>query len=217
MSSRRSKVPNSILMAVVAALLLAAPAAAASPWFSFSQSGTTASADNSDCTDNADGTVTCQGESLFVFEGTMKASGERPMKGEYVCYSQYTDTFNPETGEPIESASLFGCTLDAGTLTVNDLDSIVLAPTVIELMTVECDDAFECTETPAGSTTVYGTWTGVGPILSQKGRFTFDDGTCIQVNAERGSFREASFTGSFDAQFAQISSGRSTFRTTCTF
>lgn len=84
-------------------------------------------------------------------------------------------------------------------------------------MTIECDESFECTETPAGSTTVYGTWTGVGPVMSQKGRFTWDDGTCVQVQADKGSFREASFTGSFDAQFAQISSGRSTFRTTCVF
>jgi hypothetical protein len=216
MPRRRGPLPGAILLAIVAALLLAAPVAAASPWASFSQSGTSAMADTFDCMQNADGTETCSGESLFVFEGTMKASGERPTKGEQVCYSQYTDTFDPETGEPIDSESLFGCSLDAGTLTINDLDSIVLAPTVIELMTIECDE-FECTETPAGSTTVHGTWTGIGPVMSQKGRFTWDDGMCVQVQADKGSFREASFSGSFDAQFAQISSGRSSFRTTCVF
>lgn len=83
----------------------------------------------------------------------------------------------------------------------------VLAPTVIELMTIECDE-FGCTEAPAGSTTVYGTWSGVGPVTSQKARFTWDDGMCVQVQAEKGTFREASFTGPFDAQFAQMSSGR---------
>ena len=216
MPRRLGPISGAILLALSAALLLAAPAAAASPWDSFSQSGTSAMADSSDCTENTDGTVTCSGESLFVFEGTMKASGERPTKGEHVCYSRYTDTFDPETGEPIDLDNVSGCTLDAGTLTINELDSIVLAPTVIELMTIECDE-FECTETPAGSTTVYGTWTGVGPVMSQKGRFTWDDGTCVQVQAEKGSFREASFTGSFDAQFAELRTGRSTFRTTCTF
>ncbi len=216
MPRRLGPLPGAILLAIVAALVLAAPAAAASPWSSFSQSGTSAMADTSDCTENADGTVTCSGESLFVFEGTMKASGERPTKGEHVCYSQFTETFDPETGEVIDLQSVSGCTLDAGTLTVNDLDSIVLAPTVIELMTIECDE-FECTETPAGSTTVSGTWTGAGPVVSQKGRFTWDDGVCVQVQADRGSFREATFEGTFDAQHAEMRTGRSTFRTTCTF
>ena len=45
----------------------------------------------------------------------------------------------------------------------------------------------------------------------------WDDGMCVQVQADKGSFREASFTGSFDAQSAQMSSGRSTFRATCFF
>jgi hypothetical protein len=173
-------------------------------------------ADTTDCTENSDGTVTCSGESLYVFEGTMKASGARPTQGEQVCYSRYTDTFDPDTGELIDSDNVSGCALDAGTVTTNDLDSIVLAPTIIELMTFECDE-FGCTETPAGSTTVYGTWTGVGPVISQKGRFTWDDGMCIQVQADKGSYRDASFSGSFDAQFAQVSSGRSSFRTTCMF
>jgi hypothetical protein len=216
MPRRLGPLPGAILLAIVAALVLAAPAAAASPWFSFSQSGTSAMADTSDCTENIDGTLTCAGESLFVFEGTMKASGERSTKGEHVCYGQFTETFDPETGEVIDSQSVSGCTLDAGTLTVNDLDSIVLAPTVIELMTIECDE-FECTETPAGSTTVSGTWTGTGPVVSQKGRFTWDDSVCVQVQADRGSFREATFEGTFDAQHAQMRTGRSTFRTTCTF
>ena len=216
MPRRRATLPGAIVLAIVTALLLAAPAAAASPWFSFSQSGTSAMADTSDCIENNDGTVTCAGESLFVFEGTMKASGARPTQGEQVCYSRFLETFNPETGEVIDFDNVSGCTLDAGTLTIDDLDSIVLAPTLIELMTFECDES-GCTESPAGSTTVYGTWTGVGPVISQKGRFTWDDGVCVQVQADKGTIREASFTGSFDAQFAQMSSGRSTFRTSCTF
>jgi len=208
--------PAGVIFAILASLLLAAPAAAASPWTSFSQSGTSAFADTFDCTENLDGTETCESQSLFVFEGTMKASGEPTRKGEQVCYSEFSSTFDPMTGELVDEQGVFGCTFDAGTLTIDNLTSIILAPTVIELMAWECDE-FGCTETPAGSTTVYGTWTGLGPTMSQKGRSTFDDGSCVEVNADRSRMRDASFVGSFDAQFAQMSEGRFTFRTTCTF
>lgn len=216
MFSRRSKFPGAILIAIVTAILLAAPAAAASPWFSYSQTGTTATADNSECTENPDGTVSCQGQSLYVFKGTVKASGERPYKGEQVCYNEYSDTWDPDTGEFFESEGVFGCAADAGTLTINNLTTIVLAPTVINLTAWQCD-TFDCTESPAGSTSVYGTWTGVGPIASSKGRFFYDDGTCVQVHADKGKFREASFEGSFDALWAQMSEGSFKFRTKCSF
>jgi hypothetical protein len=208
--------PAGIILAILASLLLAAPAAAASPWTTFTQSGTTASADAWDCRENPDGTETCENQSVYVFKGTMKASGEPTRKGEQVCYSEFSYTFDPSTGEFLDDEGVFGCTLDAGTLTVDNLTSIALAPTVVELTAWDCDE-FGCVETSAGSTTVYGTWTGIGPIMSHKGRSTFDDGSCIQVYADRGSMREASFVGSFDAEYAQISEGRFTFRTTCTW
>ena len=62
-----------------------------------------------------------------------------------------------------------------------------------------------------------GTWTGVGPIVTQKSRFTFDDGTCIQVNADRGRFRQATFGGSIAATQAMMGDGSFTFRTSCPF
>ncbi len=207
--------PAGVIFTILASLLLAAPTAAASPWTSFAQSGTNASADTYDCTENPDGTETCEGQSLYVFEGTMKASGERARKGEQVCYSESGYTYDPTTGELFDQEEVFGCTFDPGTLTVDNLTSIALAPTVIELMAWECDE-FACTDTPAGSTTVYGTWTGMGPVMSQKGRSTFNDGSCVQVYADRSRMRQASFAGSFDAQNAQMSEGRFTFRTNCT-
>jgi hypothetical protein len=205
-----------VILAILAALIIAAPTAAASPWTSFSQSGISASADTSDCIDNTDGTVTCSGEGLFVFEGKIKTAGEKPRSGDEVCYSWHTDTFDPETGETVESESLFGCALDAGTLTADNLTSVVLAPTLIELMTFTCDES-ECTEVPAGSITVEATWSGVGPIIKQAGRFHYDDGTCVQVDSQKGAFREASFDGPFEVSFAQLSEGSSTFRTNCDF
>jgi hypothetical protein len=150
-----------------------------------------------------------------VFEGTTRQSGQPTMSGERVCYSQFTDTFNPRTGEG-ESSGVFGCALDAGTLTIDNLTSITLAPTLIELTAIECDST-GCTESPGGTITVQGTWTGVGPITTQKSRFTFDDGTCIQVNADRGRFRQATFDGSIAATQAMIGEGTFTFRTSCAF
>jgi len=207
--------PASVVLAILAALLIAAPVAAASPWVTFKQSGTSAFAFNGECTENADGTVTCESQSIDVFEGTVKQSGERTRSEERVCYSEFTDTFDPQTGEG-ESSGVFGCTFDAGTLTIDNLTSITLAPTVIELTALECDSS-GCTESPAGSITVHGTWTGVGPTVTQKSRFTFDDGTCIQVNADRGSFRQATFEGSIEATQAMMGEGTFTFRTSCTF
>lgn len=207
--------PASVVLAVLAALLIAAPVAAADPWLTFKQSGTSAFAFDQVCTENPNRTVTCEGESIDVFEGTTKQTGQPTMSGERVCYSQFTYTFNPRTGEG-ESTGVFGCTLDAGSLTINNLTSITLAPTVIELTALECDST-GCTESPGGTITVHGTWTGVGPIVTQKGRFTFDDGTCIQRNADRATSRQATFDGSIAAVQAMMGEGTFTFRTSCPF
>ena len=207
--------PAGVVLAILAALLIAAPVAAAGPWQTFKQSGTNAFAFNEACTENPNRTVTCEGESIDVFEGTTRQSGQPTVSGERVCYSQFTNTFNPRTGDG-ESSGVFGCALNAGTLTVNNLTSITLAPTVIELTASECDSA-GCTESPGGTITVQGTWTGVGPTVSQKGRFTFDDGTCIQVNADRGTSRQATFDGSIEAVQAMMGEGTFTFRTSCAF
>ena len=208
--------PASVVLAILAAITLAAPVAAASPWVTFKQSGTSAFAFTGDCAENPDGTVTCTSESIVVFAGAIKQSEELTRKGDQICYSESSDTFDPNTGEPIELHALSGCMFDAGTLTIDNLSSITLAPTVIELTAFDCDP-LECTESPGGSTTVDGTWTGVGPILSQKGKFKFDDGTCVQVNADKGQFRQASFEGSFEATDASMGEGMFTFRTNCTF
>ena len=207
--------PASVVLAVLAALLMAAPVAAADPWQTFKQSGTSAFAFDQACTENPNRTVTCEGESIDVFEGTTRQSGQPTTSGDRVCYGQFTDTFNPRTGEG-ESSGVFGCALDAGTLTIDNLTSITLAPTVIELTAIDCDST-GCTESPGGTITVQGTWTGVGPTTSQKGRFTFDDGTCIQVSADRATSRQATFDGSIAATQAMMSMGTFTFRTSCAF
>ena len=207
--------PASMVLAILAALLIAAPVAAADPWQTFKQSGTNAFASDVVCTENPNRTVTCTGQSINVFAGSTKQSGEPTRNVESVCYSAFTDTFNPRTGEG-ESSGVFGCKEDAGTLSIDNLTAITLAPTMIELTAVECDSS-GCTESPGGSITVHGTWTGVGPTVTQKSRFMFDDGTCIQVNADRGSFRQATFVGSIAATQAMMGEGTFTFRTSCAF
>ena len=202
--------------ALIAAFVIAAPAAAASPWLVINQSGTNAYAFTYDCVDNSNGTMTCTGESIDVFVGKLHAPGEPNRTTDQVCYNQYRETFDPEVGELLDYHALYGCTFGARTLTIDSLTSIRLAPTDIDLIAVDCD-ALECTESPDGSTSVHGTWTGVGPTLSQKGRSRFDDDGCIQVNADRSRFRAASFEGSFEAIEAQIHVGTFTFRTDCPF
>lgn len=206
----------SAIVALLAAILVVAPVAAASPWTTYKQSGTSAYAYHDECVDNGNGTMTCEGQSIDVFTGSMREGGAASRRGEQVCASDYRYTFDSNTWETVDSVSLFGCTLDAGTLTIDRLDTIVLAPTAIELTAYVCD-ASECTESPAGSTTVHGTWTGEGPTLTNRGRYRHDDGLCVHVHADKGSFRQASFEGSIDATWAAMGRGTFTFRTNCTF
>lgn len=201
---------------LVVAVLVVAPVAAASPWFSVKQTGTFAFAFGETCQDNGDGTTTCQGQSLDVLEGSQKSSGSRRTAGQQVCTSTYTVTFVTETGEPLNQVEAFGCVSDPGTLTVDGLDSITLAATEIDLFQFSCDEETgECTETPAGSITVSGTWMGVGPLVTSTGRFSFDDGVCRIVQSDRTTQRSAEFSGSFEAFDVGMSQGTFSFRTSC--
>ena len=201
---------------LVVAVLVVAPVAAASPWFSVKQTGTFAFAFGDTCQDNGDGTTTCEGQSLDVFEGSQKFSGSRRTAGQQVCTSIFTVTFDTETGEPLDQVDAFGCVSDPGTLTVDGLDSITLAATEIDLVHLSCDEETgECTETPAGSITVSGTWEGVGPLVMSTSRFSFDDGVCRDVQSNRMTQRQADFSGSFEAFDVGMSEGTFTFRTSC--
>jgi hypothetical protein len=205
----------SLIIAILVALTLAAPVAAGNKWAVTSkQAGTNAFAFTQACIENADGTTTCDGQSIDVFEGTIRQTGQPTFNGQQVCYSEHHVTFNPITGQTIESRALSGCTLNARTLTIRKLNSITLAPTVVELTEMVCD-ATTCTESAAGSITIHGTWTGVGPTMSQRGKFRFDDGTCIQVSADQSNSRLATFVGSIDAPEGRIAKGSFTFKTSC--
>ncbi|MBI2776301.1 MAG: hypothetical protein HYX57_03400 [Chloroflexi bacterium] len=207
---------TSAIVALLATILVVAPVAAASPWTTSKQSGTNAYASQEECVDDANGTTSCEGQSIDVFEGSLREGGAPTRRGQQVCAGDYRYTFDSNTGEIVDSVSRFGCALDAGTLTVDHLSLVILAPTAIDLTGFTCDPS-GCAEYPAGSTTVSGTWTGEGPVVTNAGRFSYDDGLCVQVYADKGSFRQASFEGSIDATNAAMGRGTFSFRTNCSF
>lgn len=206
--------PISLILAIVAAFTLVAPVAAANPWVITKQAGSNAIAFADSCSDNPDGTVTCTSQSLEAFRGQESHTGQPTFDGDRVCYSDHTVTFDPATGQPIDSSSRFGCVVDPGTLTIRKLNSVTLRPTVIPLTEMSCEGD-ECTEETAGTISVRGRWTGEGPTGSQRGNFRFDDGTCVQVHSDASKFRTAAFVGTFEALDSRISKGSSTFKTNC--
>ncbi len=196
MASRRRLGP---IVAALAALVLMTGPVSAAPWqFVFREMGTSAFAEaDATCTDNGDGTATCGGTVLDVFEGRSKERGTATVHSERACYSRFSGTFDTETGLPIDLSGVVGCAFDSGTISVKNLRSITLAATTIELIAVDCD-LDSCTEDPAGDIVVKGTFRGVGPISRDRSKFRLDDGTCILADSGQGRFRDASFTGSVD-------------------
>jgi len=211
---RRSTFTAAIVVAALV-LLAAVPVTAASAWSTYGESGTRAFAASVECVEGpVDGQSTCNGRFLDVFEGTLRIPGESKLKGDQICYFAFTETLDADTGEPIASRHLSGCSFDVGTVSASGLTAVSLAPTVIELSAFDCD-AFECSEpAPAGTTSVNGTWIGVGPIYSEKNRSMTSDGTCVDVSVNKGERREASFSGSF-AGDASIAQGTFTYRFKC--
>ena len=219
MSSHRRLL--AVAVALGAVILLTSPTLAAKWDFTGSQSGVSGSAQSEFvCIDNGDGTETCSSSAIFVFVGRSKSTGTPMEHVEDVCYGDFSDTFVTDTGEPVEFTSRFGC-VDAGdAITVDDLSTISLEPTEIPLTEVVCDLESCSDEVPGGTVVVEGEWTGFGPITKQKSRFHFDDGICISMDSQRGTFRQADFTGTvnsepFVAEFAEISDSTFTFRSGC--
>jgi len=196
MVSRRRLGP--IVAALVALIVTTGPVSAA-PWqFVLREAGTSAYAEaDGTCTDNGDGTTTCGGTVIDVFEGRSKERGTSTVHSERACYSQLAGTFDTETGEPIDISGVVGCAFDSGTISIKNLRSITLAATEIELIEVHCD-VDSCTEDVGGSIVVQGKFTGEGPIGRDRSKFRLDDGTCILADSSQGRFRGASFTGRVD-------------------
>ena len=158
------------------------------------------------CTDNGDSTVTCSETELDAFKD--KVSGDQ------VCYDERTFTFDPDTGDELSSHESFGCTENSGNVTVNKLTSVDVASTDIALTTFDCD-ANGCIESDGGTISIAATWTGVGKTFKSSTSFHSRDQFCVEVDRSKSTARNATFDGPFDASFAQISVGTSSFRVRC--
>jgi hypothetical protein len=192
------------LGAILIALVLAAPVAADTTG---GGNGTQATANQDGrCTDNGDGTSTCSQTLLDAFKG--KVSGDA------VCYDQFTVTFDQDTGASVSSHESFGCTENSGNVTVDKLTSVDVASTDIALITVDCD-ANDCTESDGGTISIAATWTGVGKTFKSSNSFHSRDQFCVEVDRSKSTARNATFDGPFDATFASISVGTSSFRIRC--
>jgi hypothetical protein len=212
MGRRRRSI--AIFAGLVAALMIASSAAAASPWLTIRQRGVSAIAQRLDCTDNGDNTLSCEAEFLGAFKGIVKMTGSSTIHTDQVCYEHLTATVDADTGDVLEGTSVAGCALDTGKVRVRSLRSVVLGATGLDLMSLTCDE-FDCVETPAGHVTVRGTWTGAGRALVSRQRFSFDDGICTDVMATQARVRQAGFRGSVNGTRLQSDSalvGTGTFR-----
>ena len=192
------------LGAVLLVFVLAAPVAADTTG---GGNGTSASAVQDDgCTDNGDGTTTCSGTFLDAFKGTVS--------GDFVCYDDFTSTSDTDTGDTVSFHELSGCIENTGNVSVDNLTSVVLAPTDIALDAIDCD-ATDCTESDGGAISIAATWTGFGKTSKSSSRFHFKDPICVEVDKSKSTSRNATFDGPFDASFASISVGTETFRIRC--
>jgi hypothetical protein len=209
-----------ILVGLVAALTLASSAAAASPWLSIRQNGVSAVAQRLDCTDIGDTTLSCEAELLAAFKGTIKITGSPTAHTDLVCYERLSATLDADTGEIIDASSMAGCALDTGTVRVRSLGSIVLGSTVVDLVTLTCDEV-DCTERPAGQVTVRGSWSSAGRPMVSRLKFRFDEGICTDVLASQARVREARFRGSVNgagmgSDLALVGAGTIRIRSRCT-
>ena len=169
--------------------------------------GTSATAfQDGGCTENGDGTVTCSGTQLDAFKDNVS--------GDFVCYEEFTYTFDEDTGDQLSSSDSSGCADNTGNVTVDKLTSVDLASTDIALTTFSCD-ANDCIESDGGTISIAATWTGVGKTFKSSSSSHFRDQSCVEVDKSKSTARNATFDGPFSATFAQISVGTSSFRFRC--
>jgi hypothetical protein len=160
------------------------------------------------CTDNGDDTITCSSTQLDAFKA--KSGG-----GDTVCYDDFTGTSDSNTGEQLSSHENFGCAENPGTVSTNKLSSVSLASTDIDLETIDCLGYDDCTFSDGGSISVDGTWTGIGKTFKSSSSQHYRDPFCVEVDRSKSTARNATFDGTFEATFAFISVGTSSFRIRC--
>lgn len=222
MGHRSRRVVRGFATALVLLALAAAPVAADTvpiENFSFSRSGLSADASTEECVDNNDGSTTCSDMAIVLFAGKTRTGGEGANRGTELCAFVNTRTF--VSGAFIDFSQEFGCTteLGAGSAIAKDLSTATLTPTTVTIQGQTCDE-FGCEPTER-EIEVAGTWTGVGPVIRETVRLVSDDGVCDFRDRSSGTFREATFSGTFagqpfEAQFGSLSNGKFSFSQRCT-
>jgi len=193
------------LGAILIAFVLAAPVAADTTPGGGNGTQATALQDHG-CSDNGDGTITCSNTELDAFKDKLS--------GDEVCYDDVTFTADKASGDTLSSHQLFGCTDNSGNVTASKLTSVHVASTEIALTVVDCD-ANDCTESDGGTISIAATWIGVGKTFKSSSSSHSRDPFCVEVDRTKSTSRNATFDGPFDASFAQISVGTSSFRIRC--
>ena len=193
------------LGAILMVFVLAAPVSADTTG---GGNGTQATAfQDGGCTSNGDGTVTCSEASLDAFVGKVS--------GDFVCYGEHTFTFDENTGDELSFHETFGCTENSGNVTADKLNSVNVASTDIALTTFDCSVDKDCTASDDGTISIAATWTGIGKTLKSSFSAHYRDPFCVEVDKSKSTSRNATFDGPFDATFASISVGTSSFRIRC--
>jgi hypothetical protein len=213
-SRRLTAVRLAATAAGLLATLIAATPAWAIDWVVSDQIADEGTANASQCSDGPNATRICDDRSVAAFAGRVGTGGAKtPFGG--ACYNATTQKFDVATGRSLQSHSVFGCTDDAGPVSVDAFRKVVLAPVTIRLTGFDCD-ATGCVAAPETSVTIFGTWTGFGPIdEAGTGVRRVDAGSCASFTFDLGRHRAASFVGSFDPTGSDIFGGRFATRTDC--
>jgi hypothetical protein len=217
-----------IAAGVIAILMLTAGSVAADTGpigdKSYSQSGLSAHANATPCTETGD-ILTCTDVSVSAFVGKLN-DGTNVTHPNQVCVSIDTWSFDLALGEPVGQPTFeHGCRLDLakGAVSIDSkLGWASLASTSLTVEQLDCDkETGVCVVLTSRLVTIAGQWTGTGTISASKSRGSGDDGVCRYGGSFKGSGRSASFTGTLGELLVStddlgfLSSGRETFRSRC--
>lgn len=190
----------------------------------YTQNGSAADLYSSDCIANGDDTTTCVDQQLSIFIGKMSDSLSGVTHSSQLCIAVSRSTFSDLTGEYVGAPVWFqGCRVDlpSGTIRIDSkLTSATLAATHVTVQDQLCEK-FGCEPGSSRDIVVAATWTGFGPLSTNRYRGLYDDGTCRSNESYKGTGRSADVAGSIDGapvagdRFGFIQSGKSTFRSSC--
>lgn len=182
------------LVALVALLLAAMPVAAAGNAFHFSATGKGAEAGWSTLPAYGIPVTNVVYTDTFVFasEDAFTSDGE-VFSDKFVFIDQFSYKFD-RRGNFIFVSDTFGF---AGGSDVNlAVDSKLLSASVTASVALQTCTERQCTD--AGIGLLVASWTGQGDIIRQSGTFHVTSKTFTQSGQFRGSFRNATATGSLD-------------------